>query len=139
MKLDKKLAKDVRGNKKVIAPPAPEPKVILTLKVKHINLILAGLGELPAKYSLGLMNKITEVAEVQLTPKPPKKKEAPKDNKVPDKKVPEPDKKAEEPIKEEAPKKEEMPATTDARPGVSTQESPSPDSSVTGSPPEKKE
>lgn len=49
-----------------------EPKTVtLTLTVEEVNLIYMGLGELPAKVSEQLRNKIAQEASKQLNP--PKK------------------------------------------------------------------
>lgn len=43
-----------------------QPTITLTLNVEAINLILAGLGELPAKHSKGLMDHIEFTGKQQL-------------------------------------------------------------------------
>lgn len=43
-----------------------QPTITLTLNVEAINLILAGLGELPAKQSKGLMDHIEFTGKQQL-------------------------------------------------------------------------
>lgn len=46
--------------------PMDSKEVNLTLTVAEINVILAGLGELPAKFSISLIDKIKGQATMQL-------------------------------------------------------------------------
>lgn len=46
-----------------------EPSITLTLTASEVNVILAGLSELPAKYSVNLLAKIKTEAETQLKSK----------------------------------------------------------------------
>ena len=48
----------------------------LDLSLEEINLILNGLGELPAKASMGVIQKIQQQAQPQVVPEPV---EAPED------------------------------------------------------------
>ena len=41
-------------------------EIVLNLTVNEVNLILGGLGELPAKVSIGLIDKIRTQASAQL-------------------------------------------------------------------------
>lgn len=43
-----------------------EKKVTLTLTVDQVNLVLAGLGELPAKMSKGLIDQVLAESKAQL-------------------------------------------------------------------------
>jgi len=45
-------------------------KVTLELTVDELNLVLAGLGELPAKASIAMIDKIRRVASEQLQAQP---------------------------------------------------------------------
>jgi len=42
----------------------------LDLSLEEINVILGGLGELPAKASMGVIQKIQQQASPQVTPEP---------------------------------------------------------------------
>ena len=42
----------------------------LDLSLEEINLILGGLGELPAKASMGVIQKIQQQAQPQVVPEP---------------------------------------------------------------------
>jgi hypothetical protein len=42
----------------------------LDLSLEEINLILSGLGELPAKASMGVIQKIQQQAQPQVVPEP---------------------------------------------------------------------
>jgi hypothetical protein len=44
-----------------------EPKVTLTLDVNELNLVLAGLQELPHKFSAAIINKIMAEAQKQVS------------------------------------------------------------------------
>jgi hypothetical protein len=41
-------------------------EIVLNLTVNDVNLILGGLGELPAKISIGLIDKVRSQASAQL-------------------------------------------------------------------------
>ncbi len=41
-------------------------EIVLNLTVNEVNLILGGLGELPAKVSIGLIDKVRTQASAQL-------------------------------------------------------------------------
>lgn len=45
--------------------------ITLELEVEEVNAVLAGLGELPAKTSMGLIQKIQQQAQPQLMQQPP--------------------------------------------------------------------
>lgn len=53
-----------------------EAQVKLTFTVNEINLILAGLGKLPAESVLSLINRIVADAQVQLPAAPAQEAEA---------------------------------------------------------------
>ena len=42
----------------------------LDLSLEEINMVLGGLGELPAKASMGVIQKIQQQASPQVTPEP---------------------------------------------------------------------
>lgn len=42
----------------------------LDLSLEEINLVLGGLGELPAKASMGVIQKIQQQAQPQVVPEP---------------------------------------------------------------------
>ena len=45
-----------------------EQGITLNVSVQDVNTILAGLGEVPAKISMSIINSIREQAEAQLQP-----------------------------------------------------------------------
>ena len=45
--------------------------ITLELEVEEVNVVLAGLGELPAKAVMGLIQKIQQQAQPQLMQQPP--------------------------------------------------------------------
>jgi hypothetical protein len=47
----------------------------LDLSLEEINMVLGGLGELPAKASMGVIQKIQQQAGPQVTPEPVKEAE----------------------------------------------------------------
>jgi hypothetical protein len=48
----------------------------LDLSLQEINVVLAALGELPAKTSIAVINKIQQQAQPQVTPEPVKEEGA---------------------------------------------------------------